>query len=62
MDAAVEGHSYAKSGVDMACWDILGKSAGMPVYMLLGGKLCDGAPLYRCVMEQEHDRVRAEIE
>jgi len=62
MDAAIAGHSYAKSAVDMACWDIHGKSAGMPVYMLLGGKLCDGAPLYRCVMEQEHDKIRAEME
>jgi cis-L-3-hydroxyproline dehydratase len=62
MDAAIEGHSYAKSAVDMACWDILGKSAGVPVNMLLGGKLCDGAPLYRCVMEQEHDKILAEVE
>jgi len=62
MDTAMEGHSYAKSAVDIACWDILGKSAGMPVYMLLGGKLIDGAPLYRCVMEQQHDKILAEIE
>lgn len=62
MDSAIEGHSYAKSAVDIACWDILGKSAGMPVYMLLGGKLCDGAPLYRCVMEQSHEKILAEME
>jgi len=62
MDAAIEGQTYAKSAIDMACWDILGKSNGVPVYELLGGKLIDGAPLYRCVMEQEHDKVRAEME
>ncbi|GAB5468215.1 MAG: mandelate racemase/muconate lactonizing enzyme family protein [Rhodospirillales bacterium] len=62
MDSAIEGHSYAKSAVDIACWDILAKSAGVPVYMLLGGKLCDGAPLYRCVMEQSHKKMLAEIE
>ncbi len=30
--------------------------------MLLGGKLCNGAPLYRCVMEQTHDKILAEME
>lgn len=62
MDSAVDGHTYAKSAVDIACWDILGKSAGVPVYMLLGGKLCDGAPLYRCVMEQGGEKMLAEME
>lgn len=62
MDAAVEGCTYAKSTLDMACWDILGKFNEVPLYELLGGKLTDGAPLYRCVMEQEHDKIRVEME
>lgn len=29
------------SGLEMACWDILGKAVGKPVYELLGGKVHD---------------------
>ncbi|MCY6383211.1 mandelate racemase/muconate lactonizing enzyme family protein [Hoeflea prorocentri] len=41
MDATLPGHAYAKSALDIACWDILGKAAGLPLWMLLGGDLAD---------------------
>jgi galactonate dehydratase len=31
-------HRLAMSAIEVACWDILGKSLGVPVYQLLGGK------------------------
>lgn len=37
MDLALPGHLYAKSPVDMACWDIAGQSAGMTIADLMGG-------------------------
>lgn len=37
MDAAMLGAPAAKCAVDAACWDILGKSVGLPVATLLGG-------------------------
>jgi len=37
MDAAARHNWFAKSAIEMACWDIQGKAAGKPVYELLGG-------------------------
>src|SRR5689334_11935878 len=45
MDAALKGHSYVKSGIDIACWDILGQAARMPVCELLGGRYTEDVPL-----------------
>jgi L-alanine-DL-glutamate epimerase-like enolase superfamily enzyme len=42
MDRALLGHPYAKSAIDIACWDIFGKVTGMPVCNLLGGRFGDG--------------------
>lgn len=33
------GRTPAMAGVEMACWDILGKRLGVPVWQLLGGRL-----------------------
>jgi len=38
--------SAAMTGIEMACWDILGKSLGVPVYTLLGGKVRDRVRVY----------------
>jgi galactonate dehydratase len=34
-------HRLAMAGIEVACWDILGKSLGVPIYQLLGGKQRD---------------------
>jgi L-alanine-DL-glutamate epimerase-like enolase superfamily enzyme len=52
MDAALKGHAYVKSAIDMACWDILGKAAGLPVCTLLGGRYGDDFVLYRAISQE----------
>jgi L-alanine-DL-glutamate epimerase-like enolase superfamily enzyme len=46
MDTALLGHAYAKSAIDVACWDALGRITGQPVAALLGGILQAELPLY----------------
>ena len=52
MDAALKGHPYVKSAIDMACWDVLGQAAGLPVCLLLGGRFGDDFVLYRAISQQ----------
>ena len=41
MDAIIRGQHLTKSAIDMAAYDIFGKSVGKPVHQLLGGKRRD---------------------
>ena len=52
MDRLLKGHPYVKSAIDIACWDILGKVAGMPVCDLLGGRYGEDITLYRAVSQR----------
>jgi len=45
MDLSLPGHLYAKSPIDMACWDIAGQAAGLPIADLMGGGSRRPAPI-----------------
>lgn len=51
MDRSLRGHLYAKSALDMACWDILGKICEQSVAVLLGGRYGDDFALYRAISQ-----------
>jgi cis-L-3-hydroxyproline dehydratase len=61
MDAAMKGHPYVKSGIDIACWDILGQVAGVPVCTLLGGRWGDDFVLYRAISQQTPDEMAQNV-
>ena len=39
-------HRMVMAAIEVACWDILGKHLGVPIYQLLGGKVRDSIPAY----------------
>jgi L-alanine-DL-glutamate epimerase-like enolase superfamily enzyme len=61
MDAALKGHPYVKSGIDIACWDILGQAAGLPVCELLGGRYGQDVHLYRAISQESPDTMAARV-
>jgi L-alanine-DL-glutamate epimerase-like enolase superfamily enzyme len=61
MDAAMKGHAYVKSAIDMACWDVLGKATGQPVCVLLGGRYGEDFALYRAISQESPDQMAAKV-
>ena len=62
MDALLRGHSYVKAPVDVACWDILGQAAGMPVWKLLGGRAQSKLRLYRAISQEAPEIMARKID
>jgi L-alanine-DL-glutamate epimerase-like enolase superfamily enzyme len=61
MDAALKGHPYVKSALDMACWDILGQATNQPVCTLLGGRYGDDFLLYRAISQESPEAMAARV-
>ena len=55
------GQPAAKSPLDVACWDLLGQAAGLPVATLLGGRMTEELPLYLAVPVGTPAQVTAQV-
>ena len=62
MDRLMMGHPFVKSAIDMACWDILAQTAGMPLYQLLGGRRTETLPLFDVVSKDTPERMAEHAE
>jgi L-alanine-DL-glutamate epimerase-like enolase superfamily enzyme len=58
MEAAIRGSAYAKSALDIACWDLFGKETGRRVGDLLGGVRQEELSLYTGVGISSLDETR----
>ncbi len=61
MDAALKGHPYVKSGIDIACWDLLGKVTGLPVCTLMGGRYGEDIRLYRAISQESAETMAKKV-
>src|SRR6476469_4351367 len=61
MDAALKGHPYVKSGIDIACWDILGQASGLPVCELMGGRYGEDYHLYRAISQESPEEMASRV-
>jgi len=60
LEKAVAGNPFTKAGIEMALWDILGKTANLPLYRLLGGPVLESIPTKWSISGEEPERA-AEI-
>jgi L-alanine-DL-glutamate epimerase-like enolase superfamily enzyme len=58
MTAALTGHPYVKSPLDIAVWDLAARADGVPLWSRLGGDGPEPTPLYRPVQGATPDEVR----
>jgi len=61
MDLTLPGHNYAKSALDIACWDLFGQSVELPIAELLGGRYEEPVPIASSISTDTPDGMLAEI-
>lgn len=61
MDNALVGHNHAKSALDLACWDLFGKSVNLPVCELLGGSTGRRLPVISSIHADTPDAMRENV-
>lgn len=61
MDLALVGHNHAKTALDVACWDVFGKSVNLPVCELLGGSTGIRMPTISSIYAGAPEEMRARV-
>ncbi|MFJ8235560.1 mandelate racemase/muconate lactonizing enzyme family protein [Ureibacillus sp. NPDC094379] len=60
MNSAIYGMPTAKAAIDIACFDIMGKASGQPVFNLIGGKYYPSLTFTRVIGIQSPEKMAEE--
>lgn len=60
MNKSIYGAPTAKAAIDIACFDIMGKKMGQPVYQLIGGRYHDEFPITHVLSIAEPEQMANE--
>ena len=61
MDRTMYGHSFVKSPLDVACWDILGQASNLSLCTLLGGRQVESYPVYWSISTDTPQKLADEV-
>lgn len=61
MDELLVGHQHAKTAIDVACWDVFGRSVGLPVCELLGGRIDGPMPIISSIHQGDPHDMRTRV-
>ena len=61
MNDTLVGHNHAKTPLDVACWDLFGKSVGLPVCELLGGSTGIPMPMISSIYAGDPEDMRRRV-
>lgn len=62
MDAVLLGQLSTKAAIDIACWDLAGKAAGVPICDLLGGRVADEVAAISSIGTDNPEVMRASVQ
>jgi L-alanine-DL-glutamate epimerase-like enolase superfamily enzyme len=61
MDNTLVGHLHAKTALDVACWDVFGRSVDLPVCELLGGRTNVKMPVISSIYMGDPEDMRKRV-
>ena len=61
MDSALVAHEHAKTALDVACWDVFGKSVDLPLCDLLGGRTAVRMPVISSIYAGDPEDMRRRV-